>query len=70
MAVRLASDPVGDVAKQYGVDKAEKNVCFPVLVVLDPEGRVVNIKKCDCLVGFSMGELLRQVRCRSGASDY
>ena len=26
LPVRLASDPVGDVAKQYGVYKAEENL--------------------------------------------
>ena len=60
MAVRLASDPVGDVAKQYGVYKEEENVSFRSLFVLDCEGRIVSVEKCDFPVGCSMEDQLRQ----------
>ena len=60
MAVRLASDPVGDVAKQYGVYKEEENVSFRALFVLDCEGRIVSVEKCDFPVGCSMEDQLRQ----------
>ena len=60
MAVRLASDPVGDVAKQYGVYKEEENVSFRALFVLDSEGRIVSVEKCDFPVGCSMEDQLRQ----------
>ena len=61
MRVRLASDPVGEVAKKYGVYKMEENICFRALFIIDPKGKIVTIEKCDFPVGCSMEEQLRQV---------
>ena len=72
MAVRLASDPVGDVAKQYGVYKEEENVSFRALFVLDSDGRIVSVEKCDFPVGCSMEDQLRQAgagQSRWGAEE-
>ena len=61
MRVRLAFDPVGEVAKKYGVYKMEENICFRTLFIIDPKGKIVTIEKCDFPVGCSMEEQLRQV---------
>ena len=47
MGVRLASDPVGEVARLYGVYKAEENLAFCASFLIDPEGYVVAVEKCD-----------------------
>ena len=62
MQVRLASDPVGEVAKKYGVYKMEENISFRALFIIDPEGKIITIEKCDYPVGCSMEEQLRQVQ--------
>ena len=49
LSIMLVSDPVGDVAKKYGVYKDEENVCFNSVFLLDPEGRVVSVKKRDMI---------------------
>ena len=69
LPVRLVSDPVGDVAKQYGVYKAEENVCFRSVFLLDPEGRVVSVEKRDFPVGGNMVELVRQLRAAAGEEE-
>ena len=45
--MRLASDPVGEVARLYGVYKAEENLAFRASFLIDPEGCVVAVEKCD-----------------------
>ena len=45
--MRLASDPVGEVARLYGVYKAEENLAFRASFLIDPEGFVVAVEKCD-----------------------
>ena len=73
LPVRLASDPVGDVAKQYGVYKAEENLwwvtsplpslpSYRAMFLVDPEGRIVAMEKGDFPVGRSMVEQLRVVQ--------
>ena len=47
MGVRLASDPVGEVARLYGVYKAEENLAFSAFYLIDPEGNIVAMEKCD-----------------------
>ena len=47
MAVRLASDPVGEVARLYGVYKAEENLAFSAFYLIDPEGNIIAMEKCD-----------------------
>ena len=47
LGVRLASDPVGEVARLYGVYKAEENLAFRASFLIDPEGYVVAVEKCD-----------------------
>ena len=47
MGVRLASDPVGEVARMYGVYKAEENLAFSAFYLIDPEGNIVAMEKCD-----------------------
>ena len=47
MAVRLASDPVGEVARLYGVYKAVENLAFPSMYLIDPEGNIIAMEKCD-----------------------
>ena len=69
MAVRLASDPVGDVAKQYGVYKEEENVSFRALFLVDPEGRILAVEKCDFPVGCSMEEPLRLLEAAMGSRE-
>ena len=59
MKIRLASDPAGEVSKMYGVYKEEENICFRALFIIDPEGKIVSIEKCDLPVGVSMNEQLR-----------
>ena len=61
MHVRLASGPVGDVAKKYGVYKMEENICFRALFIIDPKGKIVTIEKCDFPIGCSMEDQLKQV---------
>ena len=62
MKIRLASDPTGDVAKKYGVYKEEENICFSSNFIIDPEGKIITMEKCDFPVGCNMGEQLRQVQ--------
>ena len=62
MKIRLASDPTGDVAKKYGVYKEEENICFSSNFIIDPEGKIITMEKCDLPVGCNMGEQLRQVQ--------
>ena len=46
MHVRLASDPVGEVAKKYACTRwMEENICFRALFIIDPKGKVVTIEK-------------------------
>ena len=47
LGVRLASDPVGEVARLYGVYKTEENLAFRASFLIDPEGFVVAVEKCD-----------------------
>ena len=47
MGLRLASDPVGEVARLYGVYKAEENLAFSAFYLIDPEGNIVAMEKCD-----------------------
>ena len=69
MKIRLASDPTGKVAKKYGVYKEEENICFRALFIIDPEGKIVTIEKCDLPVGVSMEEQLRQVQATMVMQD-
>ena len=69
MKIKLASDPTGEVAKKYGVYKEEENICFRALFVIDPEGKIVTIEKCDLPVGVSMEESLRQVQAAMVMQD-
>ena len=62
MKIKLASDPTGEVAKKYGIYKEEENICFRALFIVDPEGKIVTVEKCDLPVGVSMEESLRQVQ--------
>ena len=62
MKIRLASDPTGDVAKKYGVYKEEENICYRALFIIDPDGKIITIEKCDLPVGCNMEEQLRQVQ--------
>ena len=43
----------------YGVYKEEENICFRALFIIDPEGKIVTIEKCDLPVGVNMEEQLR-----------
>ena len=45
--MRLASDPAGEVARLYGVYKAEENLAFRASFLIDPEGFLVAVEKCD-----------------------
>ena len=47
LKVRLASDPTGVVARKYGVYKAEENIAFRSSFLVDPEGVIVSMEKCD-----------------------
>ena len=47
MAVRLASDPVGEVARLYGVYKAVENLAFSSMYLIDPEGNIIAMEKSD-----------------------
>ena len=49
------------MSKKYGVYKMEENICFRALFIIDPNGKIVTIEKCDFPVGCSMEEQLRQV---------
>ena len=49
--MRLASDPVGEVARLYGVYKTVENLAFRASFLIDPEGYVVAMEKCDFPVG-------------------
>ena len=49
--MRLASDPVGEVARLYGVYKAEENLAFRASFLIDPY--VVAVEKCDFPVGWA-----------------
>jgi peroxiredoxin (alkyl hydroperoxide reductase subunit C) len=69
LPIRLVSDPVGDVAKRYGVYKAEENVCFRSVFLLDPEGRVISVEKRDFPVGGNMVELVRQLQAAAGEEE-
>ena len=51
LGVRLASDPVGEVARLYGVYKTVENLAFRASFLIDPEGYVVAMEKCDLPVG-------------------
>ena len=62
MKIRLASDPTGDVAKKYGVYKEEENICFSSNFIIDPEGKIITMEKCDLPVGCNMGEQLKKVQ--------
>ena len=53
MGVRLASDPVGEVARLYGVYKAEENLAFSAFYLIDPEGNVIAMEKCDFPVSIT-----------------
>ena len=61
MKIRLASDPVGEVSRKYGMYKLEKNISFRALFIIDPDGKIITIEKCDFPVGCSMEMQLRQV---------
>ena len=47
MGVRLASDPVGEVARLYGFYKAEENLAFSAFYLIDPEGNTIAMEKCE-----------------------
>ena len=47
IGVRLASDPVGKVARLYGVYKADENLAFSAFYLIDPEGNIIAMEKCD-----------------------
>ena len=47
MGVRLVSDPVGEVARLYGVYKAVENLAFSAFYLIDPEGIIIAMEKCD-----------------------
>ena len=47
LGVRLASDPAGEVARLYGVYKSEENLAFRASFLIDPEGYLVAVEKCD-----------------------
>ena len=47
MGVRLVSDPVGEVARLYGVYKAVENLAFSAFYLIDPEGNIIAMEKCD-----------------------
>ena len=51
LRVRLASDPAGEVSRLYGVYKAVENLAFRASFLIDPEGYVVAMEKCDLPVG-------------------
>ena len=53
MGVRLASDPVGEVARLYGVYKAEENLAFSAFYLINPEGNIIAMEKCDFPVSIS-----------------
>ena len=55
--MRLASDPVGKVARLYGVYKAEENLAFRASFLIDPEGYLVAVEKCDFPVRASLSFL-------------
>merc|ERR1711990_313616 len=61
LGVRLASDPAGEVARLYGVYKAEENLAFSAFYLIDPEGNIVAMEKCDFPVGRSTEEQVRMV---------
>ena len=51
------------------VYKEEENICFRALFIIDPEGKIVTIEKCDLPVGVSMEEQLRQVQAAMVMQD-
>ena len=61
MGVRLASDPVGEVARLYGVYKAEENLAFSAFYLIDPEGNIIAMEKCDFPVSITNDALLNFV---------
>ena len=65
----LASDLVGDVGKKYGVYKEEENVSFRALFLLDPQGRILVVEKCDFPVGCTMKEPLRLLEVAIGSGE-
>ena len=60
---------MGDVGKQYGVYKEEENVSFRALFLVDPEGRIFAVEKCDFPVGCSMEEPLRLLEAAMGSGE-
>merc|ERR1711874_695173 len=69
LGMRLASDPVGEVARLYGVYKTVENLAFRASFLIDPEGFVVAVEKCDFPVGRSMEEMVRVVGLATGRDD-
>jgi len=61
MGVRLVSDPVGEVARLYGVYKAVENLAFSAFYLIDPEGNIIAMEKCDFPVGRSTEEQVKMV---------
>merc|ERR1711990_762370 len=69
LGVRLASDAAGEVARLYGGYKSEENLAFRASFLIDPEGYLVAIEKCDFPVGRSMEEQVRVVGLATGKED-
>ena len=62
MKIRLVSDPNGDAAKSYGVLKAEENVSFKAIVLIDKDSRIISCKKYDFPIGCNFEEILKKVQ--------
>ena len=64
----MASDPVGEVARLYGVYKAEENLAFRASFLIDPEGYVVAVEKCDFPVGRPLLFAVKSLNLQVGRS--
>ena len=62
MKIRLVSDPNGDAAKSYGVLKAEENVSFKAIVLIDKDSRIISCEKYDFPIGCNFEEILKKVQ--------
>ena len=62
MKIRLVSDPNGDAAKSFGVFKAEENVSFKAIVLIDKDSKIISCEKYDFPIGCNFEEILKKVQ--------
>ena len=65
----FASDVHGTICKQLGVYKEGEHVAFRSTFLIDPNGDILSIEKCDLPVGLRMAEQLRQVQAWNALAD-